>query len=265
VQISARAALLRIERRGGSSSERTRLATEELITEQLQLQEAARIGLEITTADVADAYTNVARNLKISTDKLDRLLADNGVNPQTLKDRLKASVAWQRVAQTELSARVQISDLKLEQQAEEQLTQTSSFDYILKEVRFIIPRGSKVSSSKRTAEANQYRKSFSGCDTAVDLSLSYVDVAVVDVGRRHATQMPDALAKELAALNVGQISKPRVADGGVSMLAVCAKAEARDTAFVKNQLRQEQGTEKFKTVADDFLQQLRDKAIISRN
>jgi len=262
IQISQRAALMRLEHRGSSNAERIKLATRELIDEQLQLQEAERIGIQVTDAGVAGAYTNVARNLKVSTDKLTALLTGSGVNPQTLKDRLKANIAWQGVAQAELSTRVQISDLDLEQKAEQELTTTNSFDYVLKEVRFIVPKGSKVSTSRRTAEANQYRKNFNGCDTAVDLSLSYTDVAVIDVGRRHATQLPDALAKELASLNVGQITKPRVAEGGVSMLAVCAKAAARDTTFVKDKMRAQQGTEQFKSIADDFLKQLEKKAII---
>ena len=76
----------------------------------------------------------------------------------------------------------------------------------------------------------------------MDLSLNFTDAAVRDVGRRHATQLPDAIAKELAKLNVGGITKPRVVETGVSMLAICAKEAAKDTTFVKNKLRNEQGS-----------------------
>jgi len=262
-QITLRAGLMRLERRGSSNSARLKLASDELIDEALMMQEAQRLGIEVSNKQVADAYLNVARNLKISADKLDQVLSSNGVNAGTLKDRLRAGLAWQAITQVAVMPRIQVSDLELDQQASAQVEETLSYDFILKEVLFIIPRGSKTSSSKRTAQANQYRKSFQGCDSAVQLSLSYTDAAVIDVGRRHATQLPDALAKELVGLEVGGISKPRVVENGVSMLAVCSKTAARDLTFVKSEIRQEVGTKKLQAEADAYLARLKERAAIS--
>jgi len=261
-QISQRATLLRAERRGSSNNNRLKLATDELINEQLQMQEAARIGIQVSNTQVDDAFLNVARGLKLSSQKLTDLLIGSGVNPQTLKDRLKAGIAWQGVTQTVVASRVSISDLNLEQKALEQIEASTSFDYILKEVRFIVPQGAGASTSRRTAQANQYRKNFQGCESAVKLSLSYTDAAVLDIGRRHATQLPEAIAKELGGLGVGGITKPRVGNGSVSMLAICAKTAARDTAYIKGQLRQEAGNEKFASETDKYLQTLRERAAI---
>lgn len=262
-QIAERARLMALEHKGTSNSDRLKLALNELVDEALKLEEAKRIGLTVTQAQVDQAYINIARNLKVSGDKLTQLLLGSGVNPQTLKDRLKAGIAWQGVVQRVVSPTVNVSDLSLEEQARKELSSYDNYDYILKEVLFVIPKGAKVSTSRRTAQANQYRKSFSGCDGAVKLSLSYTDVAVVDLGRRHATQLPDPIAKELAQLNVGQLTKPRVGNGGVSMLAVCAKDAAEDTSFVKSKLRQEEGNDKVQTAADAYLKSLRAKAAIT--
>ncbi|MEO6396417.1 MAG: hypothetical protein ABIO40_10960, partial [Devosia sp.] len=146
-------------------------------------------------------------------------------------------------------------------QAEAKLTAANSYDYILKEVLFIMP-GGKGNASKRTAEAAQYKKSFSGCDSAVQLSLNYTDAAVRDIGRRHATQMPDAIAEELSKLNVGGITKPRVVENGVSMLAVCAKSVSEDTTFLASALRQETGNARLKAEADKYLAEIKAKASI---
>lgn len=263
-QISLRASLFRLERRGSSNNERLKLATEELIDEALKLQEAERLGIVITDKQVADGFLGVARNLKVSADKLNQIFRANGVNPGTLRARLKAGLAWQAITQSAVMSRIQISETDLDERAAGQLDESSNFDYMLKEVLFIIPRGSKTSASRRTAQANQYRKSFQGCASAVDLSLSYTDAAVLDVGRRHATQLPDAIAKELAGLAVGGISKPRVVDNGVSMLAICSKSAARDLTFIKSELRQEEGTDKLKDEASAYLDRLKERAAISR-
>lgn len=257
IQISQRLALFKLE---GKSSQK--LAISELIDEALMVQEAQRLGFTITDAEVNDAMLQVARNIKVSADKLRQILTDRGVAVETLKARLKANLAWSKVTQTAITASVQISEADLDKEAKAKLTADNSYDYLLKQVIFLMP-GGKGSASKRTAEANQYRKNFSGCDGAVQLSLSYTDAAVTDLGRRHATQFPDAVAAELAKLNVGGITKPRVVDGGVTMLAVCSKSVAQDTTFIKDTLRQETGTAKLKSAADAYLADLKAKAKIT--
>ncbi len=261
-QISQRAKLLQLERRGASASARLNMARDELIDEVLKFQEGERLGLNITERDVDAALLDVARNMRISSDNLNRILTQNGVNPSTLRSRLRANITWGRIVRSVVSTRIEFSEVELEQRATEQLTETDNIDYILKEILFIIPQGSNVSSARRTAQANQYRQSFQGCDSAVEMSMSYTDAAVLDMGRRHATQLPDAIANELAGLNVGQLTAPRVVANGVSMLAVCSKTVARDVSFVTSEIRQEVGTEKLGEEADKYLLELRAKASI---
>lgn len=254
-QIEQRLKLFQLEGRSGRDA-----ATRELVDEALMLQEAQRLGITITDQQVSDALLNVARNIKLSMDKLREVLNASGVNMDTLRDRLRAALAWQQVTGSVIAARVQISDLDLTQQAEGMVEESTSYDYVLKEILFLTTGGRSASS--RTAEANQYRRSFSGCDAAVQLSLSYTDAAVMDLGRRHATQLPDAIAGELAGLNAGGITKPRVVDNGVSLLAICSKASARDLTFIKDKIRADQGNAAVEQEAANYLKGLRDKANI---
>lgn len=256
IDVALRLKLFQLEGKSGSQG-----AMEELVNESLMLQEARRLNIQITEQQVDQAFQNVARNVKVSVDNLNRILQQNGVNSETLRRRLRAALAWNEVTRLAVVPRIQISDVELEQKAAEKLDASMSFDYILKEVLFVIP-GGKGNASKRTAEANQFRKSFQGCDSAVQLSLSYTDAAVIDVGRRHATQLPDAVAGELAKLNVGGLTKPRVVEKGVSMLAVCAKSAAEDTTFIKSELRAEAGNAQLKQAQADYLEELRGKAKI---
>jgi peptidyl-prolyl cis-trans isomerase SurA len=254
IEISQRTKLLALEGGGG-----TKKAMDQLVNEQLQLQEAKKYNIAITDAQVEDAFQSVARNIKVSTDKLREILQSRGVNIDTMKARLRAALAWQQLSGMIVQSRVKLSDLELDQQANAALGDDVSFDYILKEVLFISTSGN---ASARTGQANAYRKAFQGCDSAVQLSLNYTDAAVREMGRRHATQLPEALAKELAGLNVGGISKPRVTEQGVSMLADCAKNSARDTTFIKNKLRSQQGNEAMKAEGEKYLQELKAKAKI---
>jgi len=261
-QIATRAKLLQLERRGASNSARNRMAREELIDEVLKVQEAQRLNQMPSDGEVTAAYSTVAQNMRISSDNLNRILRENGVNPDTLKDRLRASIAWGNVVRGTVATRVQVSDVELEAKAASQATEADGYDYILKEILFIIPKGSGISNSRRTSQANRYRRAFKGCDEAIELSLAYTDVAVIDLGRRHATQLPDAISDQLAHLDVGGITAPRVVENGVSMLAICSKNEARDLSFVTSELRQEVGTDLLQVEAEKFLDELRDQASI---
>jgi|SRR5215217_8216498 len=256
VQVDQRIRLMRLE---GSNAGRNG-AIEQLITEAIQVSEAKRLSIVVSNSQIEEAFLGIARNLKVSQDRLNQLLGEGGVNPETLKDRLRATIAWSGVTEAAVMPNVNISDLELDQQAAGQIADYQNFDYILKEVIFV-----GAGASGRTAQANRYRSSFAGCDTAVDLSLAYTDAAVVDIGRRHATQLPEAMAKELAGMNVGGITKPRVVESGVSMLAICEKTQAQDLTFVKDDLRAEVGGDTMQKEAEAYLAQLRKTAKIIYN
>jgi peptidyl-prolyl cis-trans isomerase SurA len=252
VQVAQRLALFKIEGKNKRAD-----AVNELINEALQVQEATRLGFSVSEGDIDNAVLDVARSIKVSATNLQKILTDNGVPMSTLRDRLKANIAWSKVTQTVVSNRVQVSEADIDAEAKKKLTAANSFDYILKEVLFI-----GGNPSARTAQANKYKKAFTGCDSAVQLSLNYTDAAVRDIGRRHATQFPDALAQELSKLNVGGITKPRVVEGGVSMLAVCAKESSEDTTYIANQIRNETGGKGMEAEANKYLAELKAKAQI---
>ncbi|WP_210321378.1 peptidylprolyl isomerase [Devosia beringensis] len=256
LQISQRVKLFALEGNGGG----TKGATEQLVDEAMQLSEAKRLGITVSNAQIDDAFLQIARNLKMNTDNLRQLLQQRGINIDTLKDRLRAAIAWNAVTEMAIMPQVQISELDLDQQAASKVQAYQGFDYILKEIIFV-----GQGSSGRTGQANQYRSGFAGCDTAVDLSLNFTDAAVVDVGRRHATQLPEAIAQELAGLNVGGITKPRVVENGVSMLAVCEKTQAEDLTFIKSELRSEAGDSALGGQTATYLEDLRKRTKIIYN
>jgi len=256
VQIAQRQALMKLEKGGTAKA-----AQDELINEALEVGEAKRLGFTISESDIDDAVLQLARQLKLSASNLDKVLSSNGVGMQTLRDRMRANLAWNKVSATAISARVTVSEADIDKEAKAKLTAANSYDYILKEVLFLTVKGGP-SAASRTAEANKYRASFKGCDSAVQLSLAYTDAAVRDVGRRHATQMPGPIADELSKLNVGGITKPRVVENGVSMMAVCSKEASQDTTYLAANLRQTAGNGALKGEADKYLADLKAKAQI---
>jgi peptidyl-prolyl cis-trans isomerase SurA len=257
VQIQQRARLMQLEHHPGNL---TKAATDELVNEALELGEAKRLGITVSDSQVDGAYLNVARNLKVSQDKLTQILTASGVGADTLRDRMRATLAFNQISQNIITPRVQFSEADLAKQAASKVTASNSYDYILKEVLFVGANGK--SGAGRVGDANRYRAQFKGCASAVQLSENFKDAAVTDIGRRHATQVPEAIAAELGKLPVGGITKPRVVAEGVSMLAICQKEEAKDLTFITNQLRSSEGNDKLKVETDKYLADLKAKAKI---
>lgn len=258
VQIAQRAKLVALE---GHRANARKLATDQLIDEALELQEAKRLKIDVTDSQVDAGVLSVSRNIKVSPDKLMSILAANGVGVATLRARVRAGIAWSKITQGLIAPRVQMSELALEQQAASKLTSANSYDYILTQILFVMPDG-KGSVGARTADANRYRSQFKGCASAVELSTHFRDAAVVKIGRRNATQLPEAVAKELSATPVGGLTRPHTVPGGVQMLAVCKKDKARDLTFLTDKLRQTEGTDKLKAAATKYLADLKAKAKI---
>ena len=66
-------------------------------------------------------------------------------------------------------------------------------------------------------------------------------------------------------MNVGGITKPRVVENGVSMLAVCEKAQAEDLTFIKGDLRAEAGNNALEGQVASYLENLRKSAKVIYN
>ncbi len=81
-----------------------------LIDEILQLNEAARVKLEITDKDVDEAIDRIAEQNQTTRDSILKSLSANGIDPQTLRVQIKAEVAWSQIVEGALAPRVKITD-----------------------------------------------------------------------------------------------------------------------------------------------------------
>ena len=83
-------------------------------------------------------------------------------------------------------------------------------------------------------------------------------MSAVATPRSCPTRSPTSSSK----LNVGGITKPRVVENGVSMMAICSKEASQDTTYLAANLRQTAGNGALKAEADKYLADLKAKAQI---
>jgi peptidyl-prolyl cis-trans isomerase SurA len=68
-----------------------------MIDERLELQEAKRRNISVSQADIAGAFAAIEADNRMPPGGLKRYLAEAGLSEDSLKDQIRASIAWQKV------------------------------------------------------------------------------------------------------------------------------------------------------------------------
>lgn len=248
-EIAQRAKFLQLTQRVKNA---TKLATDELIDEKLQLAEATKRGVTVSEGEVNEAYANIASRLKMSPDQLTKGLRSSGVDAKTFKDRLRAQLAWGKVIREKFRATVSVSEqdviAALQDKSEpgkgEKATTTQ---YDLTQVIFVVPaKASSAVAAQRQKEAEQLRGRFTSCAEGLAFTKGLKEVVIKPLGRRMQSDLNDDNVKMLDEMAVGRLSPPQRTENGVEMVALCDRrvlqSDAAARAEIEGELMDEQGT-----------------------
>src|SRR5262245_29902117 len=172
----------------------------ELIDEKIKIQFGKRYRLEIGDSDVESAYADMARRMRTNAQQLAQILESSGVDPMTLKERLKADVVWQNMVRGKYQSSLQVNEkqitaaLAARGKDDKELIGT---EYKLLPILLVVARGAPsgtIETRKREAEALRGR--FENCDSGVQVARLIRDVAIRDFITRTSAD----LSPELRAL-----------------------------------------------------------------
>jgi peptidyl-prolyl cis-trans isomerase SurA len=68
----------------------------ELREEKRKIREARAAGVEVMNSDIELEYARMARRMNVTIAKMNEHLAEEGIDPDTIKHRIQADIAWQR-------------------------------------------------------------------------------------------------------------------------------------------------------------------------
>lgn len=260
--IQRRAALLRLMQRGSGG------AADEMIDQTLQMQEARRLRIDISGAQVDQAYERFANSNKMSVGQMDSILAQSGVTKDHFKDFIRAQMAWgQAVARRASTQGQNAQDAVREMMKDGQKPSTT--EYILQQVILVVPereRGSIMGRRKR--EAQTLRSSMTSCDTSREVAKTMLDVTVRDLGRILEPELPPEWEKQVKAAASGGATAAQETERGVEFLLICSTRQASDDRVAQllyQQQQAESGTNQQDELAKSYTAELREKAqIITR-
>lgn len=263
-EISQRAKFLQLTQRATNA---TKLATDELIDEKLQLAEARKRGIVVSEAEVNEAYANIASRLKMSPDQLTKGLRSAGVDAKTFKDRLRAQIAWGKVVREKFRATVAVSEqdviAALQSKVEPGKEKATTTEYEVTQVIFVVPaKATAAVAAQRQKEAEQLRGRFTSCAEGLAFAKGLREVVIKPLGRRLQSELSEENVKMLDELAVGRLTAPQRTENGVEMVALCDKrvlqSDAAARAAIEGELLDEQGT----LMSRRYLRDLKRNAVI---
>lgn len=239
---------------------------DELIDEILEIREADRFSIDVSDADLETAYNNVANHMNIDPQKLTQMLVSGGASAATLKQRLKAQIAWNNLVRGRYKASLEIPDSNVE--AELQLHKPNDkndvgYEYILRPIIFIVPQGSPDAAyEERKRDADALRARFQNCNDGISFARALSEVAVREQVVKFSADLPQQLRDILDGTEMGHLTPPEQTSEGVQMFALCSKRETKSDTPGMKEVRDEMFQKKFGAESKRYLARLRREAMI---
>lgn len=259
--ITQRAALMRI----GGVKGGEKAATDELIDETLKMYEAAKRDVRVSDRQVDAAYATIAQNLKMNPDQLTKALAGEGIDDNSLKKRLRAQLTWQRLVLQRAQATTQVKTADVTQAllAKGDPEAMTATEYVLQQIVFVVPSGSPSGLyAQRRREAEAFRARFKGCENSLEQARQLRGVVVKELGRRDTSQLSGPQGEAIKKTSAGKAIPPSQTDQGVELIAVCSAREIHSTAIARAEVQNELFLKQSEDLGKEYLQELRDRAII---
>jgi peptidyl-prolyl cis-trans isomerase SurA len=241
---------------------------EELIDEKLKIQVARRYKLELTESDVDRNYADMSRRMHLSPEQLTRSLGQAGVDAETLKQRIMAELAWQTIIRGKFQSSLQFDEksvlAELQTLRKDDDAAVVGYDYKLRPVLFVVPRGDAALIEARRRDAEALRARFLTCENGLSLARSLREVVIRDSITKNSSELAPALREILDKTEIGHLTAPEVTAQGVEMFALCEKKENKADTPVKREAREKLFSQQFESKAKRYLQELRRQAMIER-
>jgi peptidyl-prolyl cis-trans isomerase SurA len=248
---------------GGKPKSRQEVINE-LIDDKIKILAAKRFNFEMSQAEIDQAYAGIARNAGTTPDQFSKMLESRGVNPNTLKARLKADLTWSQMVRGRFGQSLNPSEKDIfEAELKSNDQKEAGIEYTLHPITFVVPRGSPASVVEaRKREADALRQRFQSCSTGLPFARALREVVVRAPIRRNSADLGPALREILAKVEVGKVTPPEVTEGGIEVFAICEKKETNSDSPTKRKVREEIFQKRFQTQADRYLKELRGQAMI---
>ncbi len=247
---------------------------EELIDDKLKAQIAKRYKIDLTDKDVDQQYAEMARRMHQTSDQLTQILSQSGIDAKTLKAKILSDLSWQYIVRGKFQGEFQISDTAVQKEIENQKKGDGKgenkgdaevgYDYTLRPILFLVPRGNTAMLEAHRKDAEALRTRFTSCDTGLPAARAQRDVIIRSTITKNSSDLAPALREILNKTELGHLTQPETTPEGVELFAVCERKETTTETPEKRLWHERLLAQRFEAVSKRYLRDLRRQAMIER-
>lgn len=238
---------------------------DELINEKVKIKEAKRFGVDPSASDIDQAFAGMGQRMRLSPEQLTKSLESQGVRPETLKARLRADMVWGSLVRGRFKESLQVGEKDVAAAAQEsgEATQTDAFEYKLRPIVLIVPRGSASAAiDQRRKEAESLRERVQTCEQANNYFKSMQNAAIRDTITKTSADIPGPLRELLDKTPIGHLTPPEITRQGVEMVALCERKPTKVDTPKKREIREKMFAQKYEAKSKAYLNDIRKAAMI---
>lgn len=241
-------------------------ATDMLIEERLQIQQARKLGITSTEEDVNKVLAGMAKNNNMAPEQLASALGQMGVNIKTLRDRIKAQVVWQDVVRKKFRRDVSIAQSDVDKalggaaDAEAPKEETT---FQLRQVKYEIPTDAdQASIARQLAAVESVRAKVQSCSNLSSLTKDMKGFKIKTL----QDQVPGSLGQPMRTLvmnaKIGQMTPPTLSGSAIEAYAVCGKHAIKGDPQKRQMTEMKLMEEELGIRAEGLLRDMRQDAFI---
>lgn len=237
-----------------------------LVEEQIKMQEARRLKIEITQADVDAGFTQIAQNNNVPVDKFKAMIVGSKIPLRTLEDQIRAQVAWGKVVQKRLRPQIEVSDADIDSEMEMLKAKIGKTEYRLADI--FLP----INEQKKEADVSAFAAKIVGqlrekpeLFPRVAQQFSQAPGAAQGgmIGWVSEGQLASEIDTVMPTLEPNQISSPIKTPAGYHILLVREKRQITEENLPSREsILQRLGQERLDRAQRRYLMDLRSSAYI---
>jgi peptidyl-prolyl cis-trans isomerase SurA len=181
-----------------------------LIDERLRLQEAKRRNVSVSKRDMGRAVAAIEKQNKLSAGGFEGFMRRAGIEVETVRDQLRANIAWSKLVRRRLRPRVNVGEEEVEEVLNRLKAGQGQDEFRLAEIFVSFDVPDEESEAKRNSErlVEQARQGARFSALARQFSHSATAAVGGDLGWVRGAQLDPEALRIVSTLQKGQVSDP---------------------------------------------------------
>ncbi len=239
-----------------------------LVDEALQMQEARAAGISVTPEEIENGFATISRNNNMEADQFKTALSRSGIRLSTLRDQIRAQIAWGKVVQKKLRPQIDVTDRDIDERQEYLQTSLGKSQYLLAEIFLPVDAAANEAEVQALAqrlvrEIMENKAPFP--KVAAQFSQGASAARGGDLGWIEAGELPDPLNALVPAMQDGDVSKPARSLSGYHILLLRGKRTVtQENLPTRDQIMGVIGNERLDRMQRRHLMDLKAEAFVER-